>query len=127
MGAMAESLALYAQPLVEDGDGSREHVQRAYSIAQMCWNLALLPKDAQAKSISEMQSVLNMDDSLFEDFRHSVIEPMIVRHQELFPSLSNRTAEKPRIIRSERKYHGTGRNQACPCNSGKKYKRCCGR
>ncbi|WP_342780377.1 SEC-C metal-binding domain-containing protein [Desulfoglaeba alkanexedens] len=36
---------------------------------------------------------------------------------------SQRTASLPR----EEKYPRTGRNAPCPCNSGKKYKRCCGR
>lgn len=28
---------------------------------------------------------------------------------------------------NEKKYPGTGRNEPCPCGSGKKYKKCCGR
>ena len=30
----------------------------------------------------------------------------------------------PRVVK---KYAGTGRNERCPCGSGKKYKLCCGR
>lgn len=29
--------------------------------------------------------------------------------------------------RPAKKYAGTGRNERCPCGSGKKYKVCCGR
>jgi preprotein translocase subunit SecA len=34
----------------------------------------------------------------------------------------NQKTEKPQPYRSEPK---TGRNEPCPCGSGKKYKRCC--
>ena len=127
MGVMAESIVAYAQPLLDATDGSHEQMQNALSIAQMCWNLALLPETEQEESLAEMQPALKLDEAEFADFRHSVIAPMIVRHHEMFPNMprldSQRTAPLPR----EEKYPGTGRNAPCPCNSGKKYKRCCGR
>ena len=127
MGIMAESMVAYAQPLIDKTDGSKEQMQNALSITQMCWNLALLPKTEQEKSLAEMQPALKMDNAEFADFRQSVIAPMIVRHHEMFPNMPRldqvETVPPPR----EEKYPGTGRNAPCPCNSGKKYKRCCGR
>lgn len=35
-------MVTYAQPLLDETDGSQEQMQNALSIAQMCWNLALL-------------------------------------------------------------------------------------
>lgn len=127
MGAIAESMELYVQPLLEGCDGSLEQVERAYSIALLCWNLAVLPEDAREESIASMQSTLGMDHEEFENFRAAVVEPMIKRHRELFPNRSKNSAEKKKTNRITKSYQGTGRNQSCPCGSGKKYKRCCGR
>lgn len=130
MGVIAESIVAYAQPLLDETDGSHKQVQNAMSIAQMCWNLALLPESQQEEMLVEMRPALKMDEAEFADFRESVIAPMILRQHELFPNLprprmdSQATAPPPP---SEKKYAGTGRNAPCPCNSGKKYKRCCGK
>ena len=137
MGVIAESLVAYAQPLLDETDGSIDHMNKAFSLAQLCWNLALLPEKEREESLAEMRPSLNMDDAEFEDFRQSVILPMIRRHYEMFPNMprqgaaSNPKATAPpgapttAMLRAQ-KYPGTGRNAPCPCNSGKKYKRCCG-
>jgi len=127
MGVMAESIVAYAQPLLDATDGSHEQMQKALSIAQMCWNLALLPKTEQEKSIAVMQPALKMDEAEFADFRHSIIAPMIVRHHEMFPNMPRLESQRAASLSREEKHPGTGRNTPCPCNSGKKYKRCCGR
>jgi hypothetical protein len=137
MGAMADSMAAYAQPLVDMTDGSEEEMNRAFSVAKICWNLALLPAEEREAVIVEMRSSFPMDDDEFVSFRSTVIDPMIQRHQELFPALSRlgagsfREGSAPVQAQSarpvvEEKYPGTGRNEPCPCKSGKKYKRCCG-
>lgn len=129
MGRFAESVVDYAQPLLDDTDGSREQMQSALSIAQMCWNLALLPESEQEEELAEMRPALEMDDAEFLDFRNSVIDPMISRHREMFPSLSGGGSQStaPGAFPGAKKYPGTKRNEPCPCDSGKKYKRCCGR
>ncbi len=127
MGLMAESMAAYAQPLLDATDGSHEQMQNALSIAQMCWNLALLPETEQEESLAEMQPALKMDEAEFADFRHSVIAPMIERHYEMFPNMPRSDSQRAAPLTREAKYPKTGRNAPCPCNSGKKYKRCCGR
>jgi len=45
------------------------------------------------------------------------------RHEGAWVYVDGKTHNKP-IVRSEPK---RGRNDPCPCNSGKKYKHCCGR
>lgn len=121
-------MVAYAQPLLDETDGSIEQMQNAMSIAQMCWNLALLPNEEQEDMLAKMRPALKMDDDEFAGFRESVIAPMILRHHEMFsnmPRMGSKTTEQP--APRETKYPGTGRNEPCPCNSGKKYKRCCGR
>jgi uncharacterized protein YecA (UPF0149 family) len=119
----------YAQPLLDETDGSHEQMQTAMSIAQMCWNLALLPEPEQEEMLAQMRPAFNMDDTEFADFQNSVIAPMISRHLEMFPNMMRQGSQTTTagVSPSEKKYPGTGRNEPCPCNSGKKYKRCCGR
>ena len=127
MGIMAESMVAYAQPLLDETDGSHGQMQNALSIAQMCWNLALLPEKEQKDSLAQMRPALGMDTTEFADFCDSVVVPMIKRHREMFPNMSRiATGTTPSRTRKG-KYPGTGRNDPCPCKSGKKYKRCCGR
>jgi len=127
MGIMAESMVTYAQPLLDETDGSQEQIQSALSIAQMCWNLALLPETERKGSLAQMRPLLNMNAAEFADFRESLLEPMIKRHREMFPNMSRLASGGTAPRAYKEKYSGTGRNDPCPCNSGKKYKRCCGR
>lgn len=43
--------------------------------------------------------------------------------QQRQPLITNRTQSKPQPVRTTK---SVGRNQPCPCGSGKKYKKCCG-
>ena len=51
MGAIVEAMAAYARPLLDATDGSFEQVQRAFTYAQLCWNLALYPEERRDESI----------------------------------------------------------------------------
>src|SRR5260221_12945705 len=90
MGAIAEAFAAYAQPLLNDTDGSQEQLNKAFAISQCCYNLALLPEDRRDAAISEMQGTLEKDDAEFDEFRRSIILPMIERHHAMFPFLHQR-------------------------------------
>jgi uncharacterized protein YecA (UPF0149 family) len=140
MGAMADAMAAYAQPLLDATDGSLEQMNRALALAQVCWNLALLPEEARNKALREMEPSLKMEAGEFEAFRRTLVVPMIRRHEEMFPLMHEAasTGGSSRNVRaatsssttppvSGEKYPGTGRNAPCPCHSGKKYKKCCGR
>ena len=138
MGVLAESMVAYAQPLLDETDGSAAEMQKAFTLAQICWNLALLPEKELDAELAVLRPSFGMDDAEFEDFRLSVVLPMIRRHHDLFPHMPRLGAlpqpsapaeprTHPAAIPQTEKYPGTGRNAPCPCQSGKKYKRCCGR
>ncbi len=85
-----------------------------------------------------MRPTLKMDDEEFNEFRRSIIDPMIRRHQDMFPQMHGRLAtalsqsgpsqwSQPKTAAAGEKYPGTDRYAPCPCNSGEKYKFCCGR
>ncbi len=136
MGAIADATVAFAQPLLNQTDGSIEQMNRAFAISQLCWNLALLPEEERDTSLSKMRPSLGMDDDEFDAFRQSVVIPMIQRHHEMFPKLHQHSARvpspnepslmaHPRKVETTEKYPGTEPYSPCPCNSGKKYKFCC--
>jgi hypothetical protein len=138
MGAIADAIVAFAQPLIDQTDGSPDQLNNAFGLAQLCWNLALLPEEGRDGAIVEMRQTLKMNEDEFEALRRSIIVPMIHRHHEMFPHMHRQGSMKPSRkafasqnrpkmpVRTE-KYPGTGRNAPCPCNSGRKYKRCCGK
>ena len=138
MGAMAEAIVSYAQTLLDQTDGSEEQMSKALTISTLCWNLALLPEGSRDNAISEMRPPLGMDDDEFDDFRRSVVVPMIERHQEMFPQMhglrSNARSQSGASLRARPRTAArpeiddpvTDRYAPCPCNSGRKYKFCCG-
>ena len=139
MGAIADAMFRYAQPLIDATDGSPEQVQKAFTLSQLCWNLALTPETERDDFLASMQPALRMDDEEFQEFQRDIVRPMIRRHQEMFPAMQGPAGSnlsqhapsqgmpQPAARRSAKKYAGTGRNERCPCGSGKKYKLCCGR
>jgi hypothetical protein len=137
MGAIAEGLVAYAKPLLDQTDGSEEQLNKAFAISQLCFNLALLPEDSRDTTLGEMRRGLNMDDEEFDAFRRSIIAPMIRRHQQMFPLMHRRVATnplpsapapraQPRMAAATETHRGIDRYAPCPCNSGEKYKFCCG-
>jgi uncharacterized protein YecA (UPF0149 family) len=138
MGAIAEGFAAFAQPLLDQTDGSLEQMNKAFAISQLCFNLALTPEGDRESAISKMQASLEIDDDQFDDFRQSIIVPMIRRHEEMFPLMHRRSGaaarsqfgaamqDLPREKGPAEKFSGTDRYAPCPCNSGRKYKFCCG-
>lgn len=140
MGAIAEAIVTYTQPLFDATDGSLEQMNRASALGMLCWNLAITPEDAREAALAEMRPELKMDDDEFEEFRQSFLIPMIERHKQMFPRMhqksSLRSSESWQVPPSEpsptrpapvAKDAAPGRYDPCPCNSGEKYKFCCGR
>jgi hypothetical protein len=135
MGAIADAIAAYAEPLLDQTDGTMEQISKAFGLAQLCWNLAVLPEDGLEKALGEMRSSLGMDEAEFETFRRDVVAPMIRRHHEMFPRMHRSDSPGPASLpnslstslRTETKFPGTARNAPCPCGSERKYKLCCGR
>src|SRR5437899_1801955 len=129
MGAIAEAIVAYAQPLLDQTDGSEEQLNKAMTISQLCWNVALLPEDGRDQMLSEMRPSLQMDEDQFNEFRRSIIDPMIRRHQEMFPLMHRRgsTAASPsgpspraHSRAAGEAYPGVQPYAPCPCNSGRK-------
>ncbi len=135
MGAIADAIAAYAEPLIDQTDGTMEQIDKAFGLAQVCWNLAVLPEEGLEKAFAEMRSSLGMDEGEFETFRRDLVAPMIRRHHEMFPQMHRPPSTGPASLpnrpsitmRKEKKFPGTARNAPCPCGSGRKYKLCCGR
>lgn len=133
MGAIAEAIAAYAQPLIDATDGSLEAVNDALSVSQLCWNIAILPKVKQDEALSGVGLDLEMQSEEFETFRQSVLIPMIRRHEEMFPQLHvhfstdhfQADPSDPTNAAPKERYPGTEPYAPCPCNSGRKYKFCC--
>jgi hypothetical protein len=140
MGAIADAMVRYAQPLIDASDGSPAQVQKALMLSQLCWNLAVMLEEDREKFLANMQPAPNMDEEEFQEFKRDIVAPMIQRHRQMFPGMRPgtpltsppsatgqplpRPAQRIRIVK---KYPGTGRNEPCPCGSGRKYKVCCGR
>jgi hypothetical protein len=143
MGAIAEAFVAYAQPLLDQTDGSVDQLDKALAISQFCYNLAQMPEGSRERALSEMRLTLEMDDEEFDEFRRSIIVPMIRRHHEMFPRLHNRGSTdfsqsgpspsgpsfrtRPEMTARRERYPGTDRYAPCPGNSGRKYKFCCGK
>ena len=123
MGAIANAIMAYAQPLLDTTDGSIEQMNKALELSQACWNLAIIPEEERRSVIDDMRLSLNMSASEMNDFEGSVLKPMILRHQAMFPGLHPRHPFElpPEEVTPPDRY------APCPCNSGKKYKFCCGR
>ena len=68
MGALAEAMVAYAQPLLDGTDGSPEQMNKAFSISSFCYTLAQLPKERRDEVMAKMQSTLEMND---EEFVHN--------------------------------------------------------
>ena len=137
MGAIAEAFVAFAQPLLDQTDGSEKQIQNAFTMSQLCYNLALLPEDEREAAISEMRENLEMDDEEFDEFRRTIVLPMIERHQAMFPRLHRQVSDvgsrigsslpaQPRMVEPAQRQPATDRYAPCPCNSGRKFKFCCG-
>jgi hypothetical protein len=137
MGAIADAIVAYVQPLLEQTDGSHAEMSKAFALGQFCYNLALLPIESRDQVLSEMQANLDLDDAEFDEFQRTLVAPMLRRHQEMFPRMRERLSgnlsqSAPSLPAQQRtsapgeKHAGTDRYAPCPCNSGEKYKFCCG-
>jgi hypothetical protein len=136
MGIIAERIVEFAQPLIDQTDGSIEQMNKALGLAQVCFNLALISAEAREKQIREMQTSFGMDDEEFEDFRQTLLIPMLQRHKKMFPLMHNpelaRSMSGFSIVEMPTKSTPPAEKriapepyEPCPCGSGKKYRFCC--
>lgn len=141
MGAIADAIMAYAKPLIDGTDGSVEKMNKALAISQACWNLALLPEEQRRAGLVDLRDCFQLGDEEFDEFERTILLPMIRRHEQMFPRmhqpgwLAPLEVERlepdwppaPAAKSSESTAPQPGRYDPCPCNSGKKYKFCCGR
>jgi hypothetical protein len=95
MGAIADAIVAYAQPLIDDTDGSMDEVEEAFAVGQICWNLAVTPEEEREEAIVALRPSLELDDLEFEAFRRSIVEPMLRRHREMFPQMHEAHSRAP--------------------------------
>ncbi len=62
MGAIADAMCRFAQPLIDATDGPPEQLQRALVLSQLCWNLAITPEQDRDDFLATIQPALTMDD-----------------------------------------------------------------
>jgi SEC-C motif len=101
-----------------------EQMNKALALSQVCWNMSLLPEDQHDQMLDEMRTSLQMDEDEFDDFRRSIIDPMLRRHHEMFPLMHRRgsTAASPSghlpqvqsIAAAREPYPGTGASPSGP-------------
>lgn len=115
--ALAELAQAYEDDLVDPGSINWEDIERALALGQQG---AL--EDARrgrpfitdlARDMGWMQGFHRTppEDEQEEEYEEDLLEPL---PDEYFPAPLRRTAPK------------VGRNEPCPCGSGKKFKKCCG-
>ena len=138
MGAIADAMVEYAQPLLDETDGSIEAMNKALSISSLCYNMGRLPEAAREPILSNLKVNLNLNDLEFEEFRRSVVTPMLQRYETMFGGrqlngfdnfLHRRPSRPSRQIveANEESTSKRDRYALCDCNSGLKYKFCCGK
>jgi hypothetical protein len=84
---IGDALAVYAQVLIDETDGSTEQMRRAFDIAMVCWNMALMSESRREECMADFQTHTDMSDARFAAFRRVIVDPMIRRHAAMFPGL----------------------------------------
>src|SRR5437763_11395214 len=92
MGAIAEGIVAYGQPLIDATDGSEEQLKKAFALTQFCFNLALASEEIRETTLNEMRLSQALDDDEFDEFRRDIVVPMLRRHQEMFPLMHRRAS-----------------------------------
>jgi len=76
----------------------------------------------------DSKNVWNADNFVYQDSENTIPEAPApqpqMRRDEAMTTNTGQAEQKPAPIRAAAK---VGRNQPCPCGSGKKYKQCCGK
>jgi hypothetical protein len=84
----AQQMMDFAQPLIDQSDGSTDALNKALSIAMIFWNLALTPEQEREQALVEIMAGMSAGES--DDVRsafQAMAETMIERHREMFPEL----------------------------------------
>jgi hypothetical protein len=81
----ARQMAEYAQPLLDETDGSSTSVQAALNFAMLFWNLAVTRDDAtRERHLAEMKQ--RIDEAERAEF-DQIARMMVERHWRMFPEM----------------------------------------
>ncbi|TCO73843.1 SEC-C metal-binding domain-containing protein [Marinisporobacter balticus] len=121
-------------------DGDHGHVETLISIATLTWNMAIVP-DEDAKEIYKSMRNISKDEeqkqildelidhftqhklSYYNDDKRVIVDfkfngnKLDIASSPFVGGVLKTCGEKTKI----------GRNDPCPCGSGNKYKKCCGK
>jgi uncharacterized protein YecA (UPF0149 family) len=120
-------------------DGDFTHLKTLVSIASLSWNLTIVP-DNLNRETNELLSKISEDDE-YKDMLQELIDKF-KQYKLSYYKYDNRLIADYQIVGDEKSYtlniasalfgstvnknKKIGRNEPCPCESGKKYKKCCG-
>lgn len=76
----------FAAPLLEAAGDDYQRVQRAMTLTQSFWNLALLEPDKREDMLAGLIEVATTDERAAAEFR-AIATAMIARHREMFPDM----------------------------------------
>ena len=105
---------------------TRMPCNRGYTPDEM---MQMTPPEERFKSLSlgpNIRKSLQTGEMDIEDFRKQILTMELPSEAMRFDLLRQLADIKPPVTQPE-KQKKVGRNDPCPCGSGKKYKRCCGK
>ena len=105
---------------------TRMPCNRGYTPDEM---MQMTPPEERFKSLSlgpNIRKSLQTGEMDIEDFRKQILTMELPSEAMRFDLLKQLAGIKPSTPQPE-KQKKIGRNDPCPCGSGKKYKRCCGK
>ena len=105
---------------------TRMPCNRGYTPDEM---MQMTPTEERFKSVSlgpNIRKSLQTGEMDIEDFRKHILTMELPNEAIRFDLLKQLADIKPPVTQPE-KQKKVGRNDPCPCGSGKKYKRCCGK
>jgi preprotein translocase subunit SecA len=128
MDELRESVGLRAygqiDPLIEyQKEGHRTFVEMMQSIKAESVNEIFSMPVIHVPKAGQRESHFNIEEALHPDFEDNYIKQPS-QSQVPEPEVHQQPDRVNTYIRSDEK---VGRNDSCPCGSGKKYKKCCGR
>ena len=107
-------------------NSTRMPCNRGYTPDEM---MRMTPPEERFKSLSlgpNIRKSLQTGEMDIEDFRKQILTMEMPSEAMRFDLLKQLADIKPPVTQPE-KQKKVGRNDPCPCGSGKKYKRCCGK
>jgi len=124
--------------------GSSKHIESLVSLAATSWNMTMVSQEEATKTKAKILNICQGDIEQIQTIEALIVKFMMVKLEQY--SHDNRfiinyqvdtSCEPPSLniasvpfgdgaLRDSGGKINVGRNDPCPCGSGKKYKKCCG-